>query len=112
MPTYTYRCTACGYTFDKRQAFTDSALTECPRCGARLRKVFGEIGVTFSGTGFYHTDSGSGAKPGSGTHHHVHIDSASGSKNGSSSAAKPESAPSTKGAAPKPASKTPATPTA
>lgn len=57
MPTYTYRCTDCPNTFDTRQAITDDPLTTCLVCGEPLRKVFGTIGVTFQGTGFYRTDS-------------------------------------------------------
>jgi len=29
----------------------------CPECGAEVRKVFGSVGVTFKGSGFYRTDS-------------------------------------------------------
>lgn len=64
MPTYSYRCTECGTAFDIQQAFTDDALTACPTCGGRLRKLYGSVGVTFNGSGFYRTDSRAGAKPG------------------------------------------------
>lgn len=57
MPTYSYRCTECGNAFDTVQSFTDDALTECPACGGRLRKIFAAVGVTFNGSGFYRTDS-------------------------------------------------------
>ena len=57
MPTYAYRCADCGHAFDIHQAFTDDALTVCPQCSGRLRKVFGSVGVTFKGSGFYRTDS-------------------------------------------------------
>ncbi len=57
MPTYSYRCTECENAFDIHQAFTDDTLTECPACSGVLRKVFSPIGVTFSGSGFYRTDS-------------------------------------------------------
>lgn len=57
MPTYSYRCTECSTAFDIQQAFTDDSLTECPTCGGKLRKVFSAVGVTFSGSGFYRTDS-------------------------------------------------------
>ncbi|MGV3713196.1 FmdB family zinc ribbon protein [Pseudolysinimonas sp.] len=57
MPTYSYRCTECGTAFDVKQAFTDDALTECPTCGGKLRKLFNTVGVTFNGSGFYRTDS-------------------------------------------------------
>ena len=60
MPTYAYRCSACGHEFDAVQAFTDDSLTECPECGGLLRKQFGHIAVTFKGSGFYRTDSRSG----------------------------------------------------
>ncbi len=57
MPTYSYRCTACGNAFDIQQSMSDASLTECPACGGALRKVFSPIGVTFNGSGFYRTDS-------------------------------------------------------
>lgn len=61
MPTYSYKCTACGHAFDTVQSIADASLTECPSCGGALRKVFGLTGVTFNGTGFYRTDSRSGS---------------------------------------------------
>lgn len=57
MPTYEYACKACGSHLEVVQAFTDDALTECPKCGGDLRKVFGAIGISFKGSGFYKTDS-------------------------------------------------------
>jgi len=62
MPTYSYSCRDCGHAFDIQQAFTDDALTVCPNCGGSLRKVFGTVGVTFNGSGFYRTDSRGGPK--------------------------------------------------
>ena len=61
MPTYSYACTACGHRFDAQQPFTDAALTECPECAGRLRKLFGAVGVVFKGSGFYRTDSRAGS---------------------------------------------------
>src|SRR4051812_30968209 len=57
MPTYEYRCKDCSEQLEVVQAFTDDPLTECPACGGPLRKVFGNIGITFKGSGFYKTDS-------------------------------------------------------
>ena len=57
MPTYQYRCTECDHEFEEFQSFTDDALTVCPVCGGRLRKVFNAVGVVFKGSGFYRTDS-------------------------------------------------------
>ena len=60
MPTYAYACTVCDHRFDVQQSFTDDALTVCPECQGRLRKVFSSVGVVFKGSGFYRTDSRSG----------------------------------------------------
>ena len=68
MPTYEYACRSCGQHLEVVQSFKDDALTECPHCGGALRKVFGSIGITFKGSGFYKTDSrSSSAKKGAST---------------------------------------------
>ena len=71
MPTYQYACTdpACDHRFEQFQSFTDDALTECPVCSGRLRKVYGSVGVVFKGAGFYRNDAraeANGAKKPSG----------------------------------------------
>ena len=62
MPTYSYACTECGNRFDAVKAFSDDALTTCPKCSGRLRKLFNSVGVVFKGSGFYRTDSRESAK--------------------------------------------------
>lgn len=57
MPTYQYSCTQCGHFFEAVQSFSDDALTTCPECEGKLRKVFNAVGVVFKGSGFYRTDS-------------------------------------------------------
>ncbi|MFJ3825386.1 FmdB family zinc ribbon protein [Streptomyces nodosus] len=57
MPTYQYQCTECGEGLEAVQKFTDDALTECPSCGGRLKKVFSAVGIVFKGSGFYRNDS-------------------------------------------------------
>jgi putative FmdB family regulatory protein len=64
MPTYEYACKRCGEHLEVVQSFKDKALTECPACGGDLRKVFGNIGITFKGSGFYRTDSRSDGRRG------------------------------------------------
>lgn len=61
MPTYQYACTACDHRFEAVQSFSDASLTECPACSGLLRKVFSSVGIVFKGSGFYRTDSRSGA---------------------------------------------------
>ncbi len=65
MPTYEYRCKSCEHQFDIVQAFSDDSLTVCPECGGVLKKVFGNVGITFKGSGFYKTDSRSAGTFGS-----------------------------------------------
>ena len=62
MPTYEYACKSCGEHLEVVQSFKDDALTTCPACGGPLRKVFGSIGISFKGSGFYKTDSRPAAK--------------------------------------------------
>jgi putative FmdB family regulatory protein len=57
MPVYEYACTECGTRLEARQSFTDDALTVCPECTGRLRKLLSPVGVVFKGSGFYRTDS-------------------------------------------------------
>jgi len=65
MPTYDYKCEACGHTFEQFQAITDDPLTECPECGGEVRRLIGSGGaVIFKGSGFYATDYKSPGKCG------------------------------------------------
>ncbi|MFB7172567.1 FmdB family zinc ribbon protein [Streptomyces sp. NPDC056254] len=57
MPTYQYQCTECGEGLEAVQKFTDDALTVCPNCDGRLKKVFSAVGIVFKGSGFYRNDS-------------------------------------------------------
>ena len=111
MPTYSYACTACDHRFDAVQAFTEDALTECPQCAGRLRKLFNSVGVVFKGSGFYRTDSREAAKSGAGSKSDsagtTTASESSGSKE-SSSAASSGASSSSGGSAPASGSSTPA----
>lgn len=94
MPTYQYACTECEHGFEAVQKFSDDALTECPQCTGKLRKVFSAVGVVFKGSGFYRTDSrpvGNSDSPKSSS------SSDSGSSSGSSSSPAPSPSPSKSG---------------
>jgi putative FmdB family regulatory protein len=58
MPTYDYKCSACGHSFDELQSFSDPPLTKCPKCKKKkLTRLFGGGGaILFKGSGFYETD--------------------------------------------------------
>jgi putative FmdB family regulatory protein len=57
VPTYQYACTGCHHELEAVQSFSDDPLTTCPECGGSLRKLFGNVGVVFKGSGFYRNDA-------------------------------------------------------
>lgn len=63
MPSYDYKCTKCGDTFEHFQKITDEPLQSCVKCGGNLKRIIGS-GLTpiFKGKGFYQTDYKSGPK--------------------------------------------------
>jgi len=91
MPTYDYKCRDCGHSFEIQQSFTDDALTECPECKGSLRKVFGNIGISFKGSGFYKTDSRSGSSSKSSSSKSSSSSDSSDSSSSSSDSASPSS---------------------
>ena len=95
MPTYSYACTECGNRFDAVQAFSDDALTTCEKCSGRLRKLFGNVGVVFKGSGFYRNDSREAAKSSSSTSSTSSSSSQSSSNGDASSSSSEKSTPST-----------------
>jgi putative FmdB family regulatory protein len=102
LPTYEYACTACGHRLEAVQSFSDDPLTECPECGAALRKVYGAVGIVLKGSGFYKTDSRAAAGSngnGSNGKKSESTESTSGdsSSKDSSSPSKTESAPASSG---------------
>jgi len=58
MPTYDYRCDACGHELELFQSITESPKRKCPKCGKlKLQRVIGTgAGIIFKGSGFYETD--------------------------------------------------------
>ena len=58
MPTYDYKCSACGHAFEKFQSISAATLRKCPKCGKNaLKRLIGTgAGVIFRGGGFYETD--------------------------------------------------------
>ena len=57
MPTYGYRCPACGHEYEKLQKISDATRIKCPECDTRgERLISGGAGVVFKGSGFYETD--------------------------------------------------------
>ncbi|MGW1954039.1 FmdB family zinc ribbon protein [Streptomyces sp. NPDC001920] len=94
MPTYQYQCTECGEGLEAVQKFTDDALTECPSCQGRLKKVFSAVGIVFKGSGFYRNDSrgaSSSSSPASSKSSSSSSESSSASSSSSSSDSKASS---------------------
>ncbi len=71
MPTYEYRCRACGHDFERFQKISDDPVRTCPDCGEdeAERLISAGGGLVFRGSGFYATDyrdSGPGEREGKG----------------------------------------------
>lgn len=58
MPTYEYKCDACGHSFERFQPMSSSPVKKCPKCGKlKVRRLIGAgAGLIFKGGGFYITD--------------------------------------------------------
>lgn len=58
MPTYEYRCSACGHQFEKFHSITADPIKLCPQCGKKkVKRLIGAgAGIIFKGSGFYITD--------------------------------------------------------
>ena len=58
MPTYDYKCKACGHTFALFQSMSEKPKKKCPSCGrmALVRLIGTGSGIIFKGSGFYETD--------------------------------------------------------
>lgn len=58
MPTYEYKCSACGHMFEEFQSMKAELLRTCPNCKKdALRRIMGGGGgMIFKGKGFYLTD--------------------------------------------------------
>ncbi|XDD49256.1 FmdB family zinc ribbon protein [Leptospira sp. WS92.C1] len=71
MPTYDYKCKACGQIFEHFHSMKDDPIKDCLLCGKKGevdRMISNGSGIIFKGTGFYVTDykkGGSGESSGS-----------------------------------------------
>ena len=62
LPLYEYRCTSCGYSFEKIQNFSAKPETECPKCQGVLIRPVTAPALRFEGAGWYVNDyAGKGA---------------------------------------------------
>lgn len=59
MPMYAYQCRSCESTFEVKQSFSDTPLTDCLVCETpnAVFRVIQPAGVVFKGSGWYVTDS-------------------------------------------------------
>jgi putative FmdB family regulatory protein len=54
MPTYEYRCDACGHEFEKEQRISEKPIKKCPKCAAmKARRMIGGTGFILKGGGWY-----------------------------------------------------------
>src|SRR5687767_4980557 len=58
MPTYDYKCDACGHAFERFQSIKADPVKKCPECGkSKVKRLISTgAGLIFKGSGFYITD--------------------------------------------------------
>jgi putative FmdB family regulatory protein len=56
LPLYEYRCTSCGYSFEKIQNFSAEPERECPKCHGVLIRPVTAPALRFEGAGWYVND--------------------------------------------------------
>jgi putative FmdB family regulatory protein len=51
MPTYEYKCSACGYAFERFHSMSADPVRKCPECGGAVQKLIsGGSGVILKGS--------------------------------------------------------------
>ena len=103
MPTYEYRCNACGHEMESFQSIKARPLKKCPSCEKMKleRLISGGGAIIFKGSGFYETDYRSkdytqkaeADKKAASGGDEKKSDSGSGEKGGSKTESKPGSKP-------------------
>jgi putative FmdB family regulatory protein len=56
LPLYEYRCTKCGFRFEKIQSFSEAPERECPQCQGELIRPLTAPALQFKGAGWYVND--------------------------------------------------------
>lgn len=95
MPTYEYKCKACGNEFEYQQRISDPPKSECEQCGGALEKLISRSSFLLKGSGWY-KDLYSSPKPASGSSEATGSSKDSAAKD-SSSASKESSSGSSSG---------------
>jgi putative FmdB family regulatory protein len=64
LPLYAYRCTQCGYQYEKIQKFNTEPETVCPQCGGPVERPLTAPALQFKGAGWYINDYAPRPAPG------------------------------------------------
>ena len=63
MPIYEYECGKCG-VFEQSQRISEPALTKCPACRRKVRRLISNTSFQLKGSGWYVTDYARAGKDG------------------------------------------------
>jgi putative FmdB family regulatory protein len=63
MPVYEYECGKCG-VFERPQRISEPALTKCPTCRRKVRRLISSTSFQLKGSGWYVTDYARAGKNG------------------------------------------------
>jgi len=116
LPLYEYRCTSCGYSFEKIQSFSAEPERECPKCHGVLIRPVTAPALRFEGAGWYVNDyagkggakkaEGSGDAPAAGSEASAARESKTETKSGDSGTSVPAAPAAAPAASTAPASST------
>lgn len=100
MPIYEYSCPKCG-EFEITQRITEDALTRCPTCRSKVKKLISNTSFQLKGSGWYITDyarkdSGKGTEKAAEKATNAKETGSTGSANSESSAATKADSPAAK----------------
>jgi putative FmdB family regulatory protein len=66
MPTYEYRCGACGHQVEVRHGIHEQGPAACEACGGTMRKALSSPAVLFKGSGWAKKDAQASSRSRSG----------------------------------------------
>jgi putative FmdB family regulatory protein len=87
VPTYDYRCAACGLEVEVTHGIHAHGPTTCTACGGAMRKALSTPAIHFKGSGWAKKDARAAAKAPSSTSPSTGAESKSGSTDGPTSPA-------------------------
>ena len=96
MPIYEFKCPECGERTEVIQKISDAPASQCPKCGAEMKKLFSAPSFQLKGSGWYKTDYAAKSETKADTKSETKADSKTESKSEAKTESKTETKSETK----------------